>query len=346
MRRVHPITDVRGAAQSWIVGALPPPEDVELNVVCPVFGMREREAHFNYAGAHWHCFRLKRFEPLFLRRRFTRQIRPFVRELKPDVVHGWGGEVGNGLVATWLSKQAIVSVQGLLKMLKKGVDEWGLVNSNDEHGFAYWLRCQTEKMTYRRAKVCLCESRVARDWLKRCYGVGGEVVPQPLRSEFLEPRKNAGAEKSGTTKFLFVGQDVPRKGIEDLRVVARRHPELNITYVTGGKSAAEIAELMRTHDVFVLPSYGDTGPTAIKEALAMGMPVIAYDNTGPKELLEKYGGTLVKTGDVEALAAAMMTAMRERGSGDVDESSRKIRHELSRDVVWEKLLAVYGRVKR
>lgn len=344
MRMAHPITEVSRSALSWVMGHLPPPKGIELHILCPVFGMAESEAHFDWGGAKWHCFRLEAYEPLFLRCRFWWKTRRFVRELDPDIVHGWGGETGWGLLATYYSKRAIVSVQGLLKMLKKGVGDWGLRNSDDEHGFAYWLRCQMEKMTYWRAKICLCESMVARDWLKRCYGVGGEVVPQPLRKEFLESCRSSGTEKRGATKFLFVGQDVPRKGIEDLREIGRRHPELNITYVTGGKSAAEIVELMRTHDVFVLPSYGDTGPTAIKEALAMGMPVIAYDNTGPKELLEKYGGTLVKTGDVEALAAAMekSVAFSHRALGVAE----GVRRDLSRGIVWEKLLKVYEGVMR
>lgn len=329
---------------SWVVGHFPPPEGVELHILCPVLGLESLSESFVSCGATWHLVNLKRWEPIFLRRRFWWGARKVVREIDPDVVHGWGGETGWGLLATYFSRQAVVSVQGLLRMLGEAVRRQSLAVPSDERGVGYWMRCWLEGMTYRRAKICLCESETARRELKRLYGVDGKVVPQPLRKEFVEPRRSEGVEGSGITRFLFVGQDVARKGIQDVREAFLRLPasarlKSELTVITGGKSAAEIAELMRTHDVFVLPSYGDTGPTAIKEALAMGMPVIAYDNTGPKELLEKYGGTLVKTGDVCALAVAMekSLAISHRALGIAE----RVRQDLSREIVWKELLEVY-----
>ena len=108
------LTAVKGAAWSWILGHLPPPKDIELHILCPVRGLLEKRVDFEYLDAHWHCFRQKRFELSFFWLRFYFSIRAFVKQLSPNIIHGWGGETGCGWVATLLSKKAIVSVQGLL----------------------------------------------------------------------------------------------------------------------------------------------------------------------------------------------------------------------------------------
>lgn len=330
VRRKFDLTDVPGAAWSWVMGALPPPDGVELHILCPVFRLKTGPQHFAYRGAQWHCFELKRFEPLFLRRRFARSVRPFVTNLKPDVIHGWGGETGCGLIATYLSSRAVVGVQGLLRMLKEG----------------HWLRRLMEVMSYRRAARLVCESETARAWLKTGYGRDAEVVTYPLRKEFLETVTTPVSERTdGTAKFLFIGQAVARKGYIDVQrafaIVKEKFPQARLTLVTGGKSADELVGMMQTHDVFVLPSYGDTGPTAIKEALAQGMKVVAYDNTGPKELVEKYGGWLARTGDVDDLAIKMIEALQGKNRVDV---GVRMKGELGRETAWQDFMSVYDRV--
>ena len=212
VRRVHPVTNVKSAAWSWILGHLPPTKDVELHILCPVFAMRDAEVHFNHNGVHWHCFRLKRFEPLFLRLRFYFSIRKFVKGLKPDVIHGWGGESGCGLLATYCSPYAVVSVQGLLRMLCANTSRWKI--SIPECGsVSSWFRRLLEGWTYRRAHLLLVESETAADSLRELYGLEGEVVLHPLRQEFLNHEIHEKHEKECV--FLFVGQMTERKGAMD-----------------------------------------------------------------------------------------------------------------------------------
>ena len=72
------LSPVPTAAWSWILGHLPPPNEVELHILCPVRGLIELEVHFDYQGAHWHCFRQKRFEQAFFWFRFIWTIRSLV----------------------------------------------------------------------------------------------------------------------------------------------------------------------------------------------------------------------------------------------------------------------------
>jgi len=365
VRKAHPVTDVPSAAWSWIVGHLPPPKDVELHIICPVFGMKECEAHFEYGGAQWHCFRLKRWEPLFLRLRFYWSIRAFVKELKPDVVHGWGGESGCGLLATYCSPFAVVSVQGLLRMLCANARRWKI--QIPECGtVASWFRRVLEGWTYRRAHRLLVESATAAESLRTLYGLESEVIPHPLRREFLVDHERHERHENGSV-FLFVGQMTARKGAIDVLTAFRELGDKTAKLVMVGSgdldseiddfivrhgignrvrrikscSANELRSLMAEASAIAVPSYGDTGPTVLKEALSQGLCPICYDNTGAAELVKRYGGgRLVPTGDVGALKVAM---------ADVPEHNNMIvaeivRKDLCREKAWAELSNVYSDV--
>ena len=62
-------------------------------------------------------------------------------------------------------------------------------------------------------------------------------------------------------------------------------------------------------DIFCLPSLWEGMPNVLLEAMAAGVPVVASDcRSGPREILEngRYG-MLVKVGDVDELAKALLT---------------------------------------
>lgn len=61
----------------------------------------------------------------------------------------------------------------------------------------------------------------------------------------------------------------------------------------GKKIGAELAEHYRSSDLFVFPSKTDTFGIVLIEALASGVPVAAYNVTGPKDIIvEDYLGVL------------------------------------------------------
>lgn len=386
VRKVHPVTDVPSAAWSWVVGHLPPPKDVELHVLCPVFGMKDVETHFDHGGAHWHCFRLKRWEPLFLRLRFHWSIRAFVRNLKPDVVHGWGGESGCGLLATYCSPYAVVSVQGLLKMLCANAKRWH-IQVPELGSVSAWFRRVLEGWTYRRAHRLLVESETAAESLRALYGLESEVILHPLRPEFVLTQRSVTAvqaglatrasqaermrvpreAETGVTNFLFVGQMTARKGVMDALMsfsglddksarlvmvgsgdqdgeidgfIARQGIGNRVRWIKSC-SADELRLLMAGASAIVAPSYGDTGPTILKEALSQGLYPICYDNTGAAELVKRYGwGRLVPTGDIGALKAAMAD-VPEHKNMTIAEIVQK---DLCREKAWEGLSNIYSDV--
>ena len=367
VRKAHPVTEVPSAAWSWIVGHLPPPKNLQLHIICPVFGMKERDVHFEHGGAQWHCFRLKRWEPLFLRLRFYWSVRAFVKELKPDVVHGWGGESGCGLLATYCSPYAVVSVQGLLNMLCVNAKRWK-IKIPECGSVSSWVRRVLEVLTYRRAHRLLVESEAAAESLRTLYGLESEVVPHPLRGAFINHEIHERHENGSV--FLFVGQMTARKGAMDaLRAFAemdkndatltmvgsgdsdaeidsyiQKHGLTNRVKRTGCCSASELLKLMDATNAILVPTYGDTGPTILKEALSQGIYPICYDNTGAAELVGRYSfGEVCASGDWKALGKVMDRFCKKHALRKMEVAER-VRSDLSHESAWRSLRKVYAGV--
>ena len=74
----------------------------------------------------------------------------------------------------------------------------------------------------------------------------------------------------------------------------------------GYKSQADVADYLKTHSVFVLPSFAEGVPVVLMEAMAAGLPVVTTKIAGVPELVEDgVSGRLVSPGDVSALADAL-----------------------------------------
>ena len=72
----------------------------------------------------------------------------------------------------------------------------------------------------------------------------------------------------------------------------------------------EIAFYMSSFDLFVLPSYWEGLPVSLLEALAMGIPAVATDVRGNRDLIENgKTGILVPVGNAPALATAITFLM-------------------------------------
>ena len=77
-------------------------------------------------------------------------------------------------------------------------------------------------------------------------------------------------------------------------------------------SPAEVAEHLRSADLFVLASKAETHPLTVLEALACGTPVVASRVGGIPEQLTEATGLLVEPGRPEALAAAVDELLGDR----------------------------------
>lgn len=136
---------------------------------------------------------------------------------------------------------------------------------------------------------------------------------------------------------LAVGRLVPEKGHMDLlAAMAKMPPETSLVIAGEGPERPRLeaaiaamglpgrvrlagyltdpSEVYRQAKVLALPSYTEAFGNVVVEALGYGLPVVAADCGGPAEIL-KGGelGALVPVGDPDAMAAALMRALRDPG---------------------------------
>ena len=71
----------------------------------------------------------------------------------------------------------------------------------------------------------------------------------------------------------------------------------------------DVPTLLAATDLTVLTSDWEGLPMAILESMAVGVPLVASDVDGLREVLGKGGGTLVEPGDHEAFATAIAHAL-------------------------------------
>jgi glycosyltransferase involved in cell wall biosynthesis len=101
-------------------------------------------------------------------------------------------------------------------------------------------------------------------------------------------------------KLLIVGGGPYRAELEKL---ARQTDCSSSILFSGQKNQAELIEILSATDIFVNPSYSEGLPTSVIEAASIGLPIIATDVGGTREIITTgKTGILVQARDVEQLA--------------------------------------------
>lgn len=133
-------------------------------------------------------------------------------------------------------------------------------------------------------------------------------------------------------RIIFVGKLTSSKGVKDLLELARIFENLPISFSFAGKGPlresivarkncsylgvldqADLYEAYLRSDIFILPSYSESMPMTILEAMAFRLPIITTDIYGLKEVVPNYKGNfLVKPGDVKALQQAIIRSYANR----------------------------------
>ena len=352
------------SALPWIVAHLPTPKEIELHLACLWPGGDKRKT-VQFQGAQIHMLPCpRRGRAMLLFQRDKSYFQSLFEELKPDLVHGWGTEDSHGLVARRLAPHKhVIGIQGLIHTYYKHLPK----------SYRRMFVRATERITLRKARNVVAESQYALDSAAPlCPSAVKRVIEHPLRSEFLNAIPSDGTEKT----VLFVGAIDERKGAVDaITAFSKVAPENWKLHVVGkGTSESEnkmhklvrymrmsnrfhhssdldtpsLVKTMQESSVFLLPTRVDTGPTALKEALTMGLWPVCYDNSGPGEYIRKYSfGSLALNCDVNSLSAKLKESLVTMPWRDV--ARRKIlgeltRRDFSREQAWKQLTQFYEMV--
>ncbi|SCY50857.1 glycosyltransferase family 4 protein [Butyrivibrio sp. INlla14] len=169
-----------------------------------------------------------------------------------------------------------------------------------------------------------------------------EILSSPdsfeVRKAFKE--KNRMSEKYSV---LFVGQIIPRKGIDILIKSAKRLSDIGV-YLVGGSITEEykrlieqfditnihfigfkdknnLADYYRASDVFVLPTREDVWGLVVNEAMSFGLPVITTSkcNAGIEMIKNENVGTILKNNNEKELADSILSWVNKRNKDNDEE---------------------------
>ena len=133
-------------------------------------------------------------------------------------------------------------------------------------------------------------------------GAVGELAPVKRHEDFVRVAQGICAERDDV-EFIIAGEDKSRDG-ENRRRLAQLIAGAHLgdrVHLVGWTE--DIAELLATFDLFVSTSESESFGMAIVEAMAAGLPVVATETEGARELIvPEVTGRLVPVDDVGAIA--------------------------------------------
>jgi glycosyltransferase involved in cell wall biosynthesis len=250
-----------------------------------------------------------------------------VRNLQPDLVHFHTPAAslpGRLLLAPLPRRPKIVyTVHGFPHM-------WDTMTSRDR------ILHYTERLLSRWTDALLFQSREDYEHAQRAgYHGRLEYLGNGVAEEWFYP--GARRMRAGPFRAVFVGRLIREKGIQELLWVVQNVPEVHWTIVgdalptdrdslsaevslvaalSGGRvervgmvPPEGVRQYLADADVLVLPSWREGVPRSIIEAMAVGVPVIATDVRGCRELVTPgINGWLVRPRRASELAAAVREA--------------------------------------
>jgi glycosyltransferase involved in cell wall biosynthesis len=272
----------------------------------------DRVEQLAYRGEMHHIGRRPRGLPLVasLLVAMARAVRVEVRRHQPDLlhVHWW-------LPGAVIARLARVGVPWVLTV--HGTDVALLEGAPRLAALARWALAGADRVE--------AVSTDLAERLERATGRAADAVnPMPLAAARLRPLAAARQQRGSPVQVLAIGRMVPEKGFADLiAAVAQLERPAVVTIIGEGPERERLTGLARTlrvalelpgqldpvglrrayaeADVVVQASHREGFGLVAAEALAMGLPVVATDSGGARDVLDG----LVPVGDVEALAGRL-----------------------------------------
>ncbi len=221
-----------------------------------------------------------------------------------------------------------------------------------------------------RAKMILPVSENLREHIK-AHGIKNrfEVIPNPVDCAMFHPAEKKANDGSEKKRILVVAGLDPIKGIHHLldafALIAPKRDDLILEIVGDGSERGkledqvrslqlekrvefggrlpkeEVAERMRQSDFLVLPSLWENCPCVLIEAMASGLPVIATDVGGVREIVNENSGVVIPPADVTALANTIEDMLNGTHHFDMGQIVRTAREKCSLESVARRLDAIY-----
>jgi glycosyltransferase involved in cell wall biosynthesis len=255
-------------------------------------------------------------------RRFSR----IVRELRPDVIHAHSSKAGG--------------IARLGRFLHPRIP---VLYTPHGYAFAGYFEHELERFAYRQVERGL--AHLARFIIAVCGAEGrlAAAVGPSRRVRVVHNGINGSPDGPADSRVLSLApqgpvictltQQRPGKGVEtlidSLPAVVAQHPGAHLVIVGDGPLMGALLDrargrgvshavtflgehgdpvaVLRAADIFILPSWAESFPYVILEAMTVGLGIVSTDVGGTSEALE-HGrtGLLVPAADASATAAALI----------------------------------------
>jgi glycosyltransferase involved in cell wall biosynthesis len=183
-------------------------------------------------------------------------------------------------------------------------------------------------------------SEAFEGWLHARFPSAGHkisLIENGVDGAFVRVGEQRTGHKGDSLHLVTVGSLIPRKAVDHIiRAIAQlaKRTRVQLTVVGNGPEGPalsrlatsigidnqvvfhgaaapeEVADLLRTADAFVLASRSEGRPNVVLEAMAAGLPVLAADIDGVRELVQEgKTGMLYPVGDVTALSSKIQALL-------------------------------------
>ncbi len=267
-----------------------------------------------------------------------------LRAFEPDLVHAHEPTApSTSMFATWRARAPVVAT----------------FHANVERSRLLTAALPVLRPVWRRLRVRIAVSRAARDFYGSRFGGDIRIVPNGSDVDLFANAAPAPELPPGR-RMLWTHRLDAQKGfavaVRAFAVLAHRFPDLGFVVIGEGKDRAAIDGLpaevrSRVHmvgtvhhdrlpgyhagaDVFIASALGqESFGLALVEAMAAGVPVVASDIAGYREVVrDGIDGLLVPPGDPAALANAVATILSD---GDLAKRLSAAGRERAQAFRWE-----------
>jgi glycosyltransferase involved in cell wall biosynthesis len=252
-----------------------------------------------------------------------------LRARRPDILEAYGFRAA-------MTARAAIALSGTRPRLVIGVRGLHIIEGEDPDHLRTRAVLAVERMHtrvtagYDANSEGACKFLIAKGFPPRKF----TVIPNGVEPLRLDPPSETAAriDPSRPLQLLCVARFVPRKQHHVLlrALASLRDVDLVCSFVGEGpertemerlalslaldgavrfcgvRPRAEVVEMLRHTDIFVLCSLWEGLPGSVLEAMSAGVPVIGTDVNGTRELIDhRKTGLLVPSGDERALADAI-----------------------------------------
>ena len=315
------------AVTAYLAAALAAIPDVELTLVSFSHNGREEVTEV-FDGVKLYWLAAQRLGLVTGYVRDGAKLRACLDSFKPDIVHAQDGR-REAFLALKSGYPSVLTFHGMTA-------EDARYLTDPTNRLRLRLQAATIEATcVKKYRHAILISPYVKEYFGAKLTAKTHFIPNPIVPPFFAVKRQ---EEPG--HILFAGRIIPRKGVSDLIQAlgkAKSHVPMKL-YLAGSlddtayvaEIKAQATELGVTDDiefmgllneaevlaafskasVLVLPSYQETAPVVIQQAIAAGLPIIATRICGvPYQVEDGKNGLLFTPGDTDTLAKHLVTIL-------------------------------------